>query len=320
MSTPPSVSAVIAWRDRVREDLWARTLPFWLFHSIDQEDGGYFNCLDINGAVYDTTKHVWLQGRQAWLFARLANEFSDAEIAAFFARYPPTIPREGVVGKTGAVVPPVSLNRSSLVEAARRGCHFLLKHAVRREDGHVYFALTRDGRPFAMQRKPFSATFLIMALSETARAADEPALKTAALDLFARTLGWIREPGSLGKLALAGSPDLQPLNVPMIILNVISELRRGGVDAAQEAIFAAEESKCIASILAHVDTSKGGVVRASVSVLLGETSGERRRRGAGGLHASLRGATVPSATCVLDRCSRTSVLTERPTTAARTDG
>lgn len=37
---------------------------FWLQHSIDVENGGYFNNLDRSGAIYDTKKHVWLQGRQ----------------------------------------------------------------------------------------------------------------------------------------------------------------------------------------------------------------------------------------------------------------
>ena len=37
----------------------------------DRTHGGYFNNLDRDGTVYDTTKHVWLQGRQAWIFSKL---------------------------------------------------------------------------------------------------------------------------------------------------------------------------------------------------------------------------------------------------------
>jgi N-acylglucosamine 2-epimerase len=262
-----TVAAVTAWRDRIRADLWSRTLPFWLLHSVDQEFGGFFNCLDVDGAVFDTTKHVWLQARQCWMFSRIANEYSDAEITALFASHPTTIPTTGVVGKTGGIVPPIPLSRDSLVKAASRGCHFLLDHAVQKSDGHVFFSLTRDGRPVAMQRKPFSATFLIMALSETSKAAGEPALRVAALELFSRTLDWIRTPGSLGKPPLPGTPDLSPLNVPMIILNVISELRRGGTDPAWDAIFDAEETHCVAGILAHMDESRGGLVSKQAAVL-----------------------------------------------------
>lgn len=77
------------WRDRIRSDLWSRTLPFWLSHSVDAEHGGFFNCLDLNGAVYDTTKHVWLQGRQCWMLARIANEYSDGKLGALSRRHPP---------------------------------------------------------------------------------------------------------------------------------------------------------------------------------------------------------------------------------------
>ena len=41
-----SLDAVKALRERVRADLWGRTLPFWMRYSIDAEHGGFFNCLD----------------------------------------------------------------------------------------------------------------------------------------------------------------------------------------------------------------------------------------------------------------------------------
>lgn len=47
-SSPSSVLRV------VQEDLYGRTLPFWLKHSPDSEFGGYFNCLDEDGRPYDT--------------------------------------------------------------------------------------------------------------------------------------------------------------------------------------------------------------------------------------------------------------------------
>lgn len=284
------LSDVRAWRDRIREDLWARTLPFWLAHSVDDDCGGFFNCIDSDGAVFDTTKHVWLQGRQCWMFARIANEYSEGEVlspvaAVIFAAsrilpdlicaaefeerikaHPPTVPIVGVAGKTGGVVSPLPLARENLIAAATRGCEFLLKHAVRPEDGHVYFALSREGRPAAMQRKPFSATFLIMALGETALATRNAALRAEALALFRRTLGWVRTPGALGKPALDGAPALEPLNVPMILLNVMAELRRGVLDAAsaEEVAFAelcaTEEARCVRDILSHVDEGRAGVV------------------------------------------------------------
>jgi N-acylglucosamine 2-epimerase len=53
--------------------LLASTIPFWLRHGPDHEDGGLLTGLDEDGAVLDTDKAVWLQGRTAWTFATLYN-------------------------------------------------------------------------------------------------------------------------------------------------------------------------------------------------------------------------------------------------------
>ena len=49
-------------------------LPFWLNHSKDELNGGYFTCLDQKGNIYDTDKFVWLQGREVWCFSFMYNQ------------------------------------------------------------------------------------------------------------------------------------------------------------------------------------------------------------------------------------------------------
>ena len=51
------------YRDRYEHELFERVIPFWERHAPDPEHGGHFNNLDRDGAVYDTTKHLWMQGR-----------------------------------------------------------------------------------------------------------------------------------------------------------------------------------------------------------------------------------------------------------------
>ncbi len=46
-----------------RDGLLNDTLPFWLDHCIDREHGGFMFCLDRDGAVVDTDKGMWTQGR-----------------------------------------------------------------------------------------------------------------------------------------------------------------------------------------------------------------------------------------------------------------
>jgi mannose/cellobiose epimerase-like protein (N-acyl-D-glucosamine 2-epimerase family) len=47
--------------EEIRTDLYGRVIPFWLAHSVDAVNGGFFNNLDVDGAVFDTKKHIWLQ-------------------------------------------------------------------------------------------------------------------------------------------------------------------------------------------------------------------------------------------------------------------
>ena len=60
-------------RAHYRRALLEDVVPFWLRRSLDVECGGYLHCLDRTGAVYDTDKAIWLQGRAVWMFSKLYN-------------------------------------------------------------------------------------------------------------------------------------------------------------------------------------------------------------------------------------------------------
>ena len=61
-------------RARYSSELYDRIVPFWEAHSIDRECGGYLHCLDRDGAVYDTFKDMWMEWREVYMFAALANQ------------------------------------------------------------------------------------------------------------------------------------------------------------------------------------------------------------------------------------------------------
>jgi len=46
--------------EQYRKELFENVLVFWQRHSMDTVCGGYFTCLDRQGAVFDTDKFVWL--------------------------------------------------------------------------------------------------------------------------------------------------------------------------------------------------------------------------------------------------------------------
>lgn len=261
-SSAPTVEIIQKYLEDIRTDLYGRVLPFWMAYSVDEEYGGFFNNLDNDGAVFDTHKHIWLQGRQCWMFARIANAFhSDEEFDNYAKKYnqnlPVTVPSKGT--KTKVSVNPLPLTRRNLVRTARAGVQFLRDHAVRKSDGHIYFCLDRTGQPALLQRKPFSATFMIIALAEVGKATGEQVLVDEAIDLLNRVLHWIKTPGALGKESLPGNPPLDPLNVPMIILNIIGELARtvSFKDENERKNFYKDEKVwCAQEILKHVHTDK----------------------------------------------------------------
>lgn len=171
-----------------KKELHDNVLPFWLNHSLDKKNGGYFNNLDRDGKVYDTTKQMWLQGRQVWMMSRLYNQFKDEKF----------------------------------LEAATLGADFIRKFG--RDGDRVYFSLTQDGKPHFMQRKMFSECFYVMALAEYARATGNDEIKLEARDLLEKIFDYAKDPTLVGRPVFEGAPNLITLANPMILLNLIDEV------------------------------------------------------------------------------------------------
>ena len=186
----PELAQVQSLKAVFEHELFDSVLPFWERHSPDREQGGFFNHLDRDGQVYDPTKHVWLQARQVWLFSKLYNDVEQ---------------------------------NANWLALSTLGMNFLRKHAVA-PTGHIYFSLAANGEPVYRQRKIFSECFYAMALAEYARAARDSQAEQEARSLFDFIWEMVLDPGKTGRPSLAGSPALELLAVPMIVLNVIEEL------------------------------------------------------------------------------------------------
>lgn len=184
---------------RFEENLFDSVIPFWMDHSVDWELGGFFTCLERDGRIYDDRKYLWLNGRQLWTLSRLHNEA-------------PTHP-----------------DRHRWLAAARRAAAFLRRHA-RDAEGRCYFALTRDGRPAAYQRKPYAAVFLCIGYHEYFKATGEEWALAEARDLFARIRHWIANPAAMGRPVLAGAPPLSQLADVMVQISIALELGRSDPD------------------------------------------------------------------------------------------
>jgi N-acylglucosamine 2-epimerase len=179
-----------ALADQYRTALIEDVLPFWQKHSLDKERGGYFTCLNRDGAVFDTDKFMWLQGRQVWMFSMLYTELQA---------------------------------NAAWLDVARHGIEFMKAHG-RDAEGNWYFSLTRDGRPLVQPYNIFSDCFAAMAFGAYARATQDQESADIALRTYRNIIRRRDNPkGKYNKL-VPGTRPLIAYGLPMILSNLSLEL------------------------------------------------------------------------------------------------
>lgn len=144
-----------------RDGLMHDTLPFWFPRAVDTEQGGFLHCLDRDGAVVDTDKSVWAQGRMSWMLLSLYNGFE---------------------------------RRPEWLEWAQSGIRFLDERCVD-ADGRLFFHVTREGRPIRKRRYAYSEAFAAIAHAALAKATGEARSAQRARELFDQFVRWNFTPG-----------------------------------------------------------------------------------------------------------------------------
>jgi len=208
-----------AYAERYRRHLHEQILPFWTTHALDQENGGYFTCLDQDGRVYDDRKYVWLNGRAAWTFSRL---YRTVEPRAEWRRF-------------------------------AESCLEFLRANAFDPDGRVYFSLTRDGKPAFQQRKPYSAVFVALGLIEYAKTFGKEQYLQEGIDLFRKIRAWIGDPGALGRPLYGGGKPMSQLADIMVIALLALEI----AEVSDDPRYAAELDWCLKQIWHHLDPERG---------------------------------------------------------------
>ena len=67
--------------------------------------------------------------------------------------------------------------KPEILDAARSGAEFLIKHARLPDSQKCYLSVTRDGKPIKIQRSVFSECFYTLGMSELARVTKEQRYK-----------------------------------------------------------------------------------------------------------------------------------------------
>ena len=212
-------------RARYAKELRGQILPFWLEHGIDREHGGYLTGLARDGAVIETDKPVWFQGRFAWLLSALALQ-PDAD--------------------------------ADWLEHARSGVEFLERHCFD-ADGRMFFRVDRSGRPVIKRKRyVFSECFAIMAMAAYARASGDRRYLERARELLDLVERYRSTPGLLEPKFNQETRPAQGFALPMILLAVAHELR--ACDPEHEARYTAAIDRYIGEMRVFVKPELSAVL------------------------------------------------------------
>ncbi len=193
-----------------RHALLEDSAKFWFPRGLDHEHGGYLHCLDRDGAVLDTDKSVWAQGRMAWMLATLHN----------------TVER-----------------RADWLEWSKIGLDFLEEHCFD-TDGRMFFHVTREGRPIRKRRYAFSEAFAAIAHAAYAKATGDARYAARAHELFDVFVDWNFTPGRMPPKFTDTRPSIG-MGPRMITIVTAQELRANlGADAKLDSW----TDRCIAEI------------------------------------------------------------------------
>jgi N-acylglucosamine 2-epimerase len=179
-------------RSAYRAELVVNTLPFWLRHGQDHEYGGLLTGLGEDGALVDTDKAIWLQGRTAWTFS---TAFATIE------------------------------KRPEWLALARSCLDFIEAHG-RSESGKLYFTVTREGKPLRMRRYVYSECFAAIGNAAFAAATGENARTQRALAYFDTYLHHTFTPGVMPPKTDPATRPMQGVAPLMITIVTAQEIRR----------------------------------------------------------------------------------------------
>ena len=147
----PDTDTIKSYKKRFSDELFNSSIPFWLEHGLDKEFGGILTCLNREGKVTSHDKGGWQQGRAAWTFSRMCNQY-------------------GV--------------KSDWLTFAESCLDFSKKHFIDPADGRMHFITTREGAPVRKRRYTNTENFYLIGNAECYRATGNEAYLKEARRLF----------------------------------------------------------------------------------------------------------------------------------------
>ncbi len=224
-------------KDIYRKTLLEDILPFWLDHGLDQEHGGFITSLDREGNVVDDDKSIWFQGRATWTFATACSEIEF---------------------------------RQDWIHAARSSLHFLRNYGFDHH-GHMFFLVTRDGKPLRKRRYIFSELFTIMALVAYSRVTGKPQFMNESVDLFDKMVDRLSSPLAIEPKVNPTTRPMRSFSIPMMLMGAAQELRLAAPEEEQVL-----HAKCERMIDLYIDEIRRYFLHPELEAVLETTDPEGR--------------------------------------------
>ena len=188
------------YQEKINSILMKDFVSFWEEKSVDQEYGGYLCGFDRDGELFHEDKSVWQQGRGLWMFSKLYNEFGQKKI---------------------------------WLEAARSGYDFINQYCFA-PSKHMYFRVTRDGKPLVERRYYFSEAFAVMGYVEYYKATGEEDVKKRAIELYDVMCLYYTTPGYFASKINPETRRRKGHSIVMIMMNVSQAMREIDEDPKYE--------------------------------------------------------------------------------------
>ena len=139
------------FRRQLKEELTGNILPFWMNHSVDRLNGGFYGALTNDLEIHnEVPRSAILCARILWTYATAFRKLGDREY----------------------------------LDMASRAYDYLRGVFLDPEYGGMYWTVDKDGRPVFDRKHHYAQAFAIYGLSEYYRATEQPESLTLAQDLF----------------------------------------------------------------------------------------------------------------------------------------
>lgn len=180
------------FKAKFSKTLFEDFVNFWEKFSPDKVYGGFLCGFDRDGELFYEDKSVWQQGRSLWMFSKLYNEFGG---------------------------------KPEWLQIAQSGYDFLNKYCFD-ENGHMYFRVTRDGKPLVNRRYYFSEAFAIMGYVEFYIATGREEVRNRAIELYKKMYYYYTTPGCFPPKVNPKTRSNRGHSIVMIMLNVSQHMKK----------------------------------------------------------------------------------------------